>query len=945
MSAEFVIPDWMVPADAPPPPPSPVDDHRVEALVNRFIAAKQDALFTGPDAYYRSKGRNAIKLLPFITDRLTGLKAEQFAHPLPDYPQSRGRIPIEQLIEPLTDGERATLDDRLDAHIADAMDGINRHVAAQREAFKRQTLAERQRLIRHAIELEHNNDDKLAGLAEAHASAALELARMNGEPEGPAIDAARSAIWHSAIAQRIANGDGAGALKLFQRARHQLNDGHILSLDTPLQVARQDQAADQWIARQAGTDGPPLTERLDADPDLPPETKDVIRAKVGARDSAEESKRVATIQALDDQVRAAYRAQVANPGAYKPGTFARLAEAYTAAGDLERAKGARRAAEWESFMLPFVQASAEKQQQMIDTLPPGEKRDHATGLRDLQAEFFERDSFAAGTAVYKEVGPPVPIDDIEGRVHQARQIATLRGGIPAMPFTARELGVMQRALARGSEVDKQAVQERLAKLPDDTHALVEARLAPPSSDTPATGTDTMRIEAAPWTGNDEQAGAGTDGPPAEPTATTTEGTGGFGGAAKPGPDPGSAEYQAADAEARRIVAEQAASGGQAGSFATESAPSSDVYRSAEAKAHSEEVKERVTTDRAISEWLAKAQPGQSMPSELVEGLSPDQKSQIEELASEVGASKTDPAVLDTIVNGLKSRNPETQRVWAQTPLYRYRSQLSASDFRKVVELQDDLDPETGYSRSEIAGIRQQLANRPDTSDLDWFYKALAADPDVQYGEILPIGVDRHGKIRWLVLPESARRFLKGFLDLLKGTKTGELTPEAIETFTGITGGAGRVFGPRGDGATFGAGGTRRPSSKAEKERRAVQVRVNNANGRAWEKNREAFYKKKGTPCTTQITIKTMKTGRRGRVDCLFYDENGRLWIKEFKVNSASYIRRKQREFFAALRDEGGTIVGKGKGAFRGGEPVPKTAVEIEYKSKADAGVNRPGQQD
>ena len=49
MSTEFVFPDWLPREPAPPPPP--VDDHRVEGLVNRFIAAKQEALFTAPDAF------------------------------------------------------------------------------------------------------------------------------------------------------------------------------------------------------------------------------------------------------------------------------------------------------------------------------------------------------------------------------------------------------------------------------------------------------------------------------------------------------------------------------------------------------------------------------------------------------------------------------------------------------------------------------------------------------------------------------------------------------------------------------------------------------------------------------------------------------------------------------------------------------------------------------
>jgi hypothetical protein len=49
MSIPFEIPEWLVAQSDPPPPP--VDDHRVEGLVNGFIAGKQDALFDAPDAY------------------------------------------------------------------------------------------------------------------------------------------------------------------------------------------------------------------------------------------------------------------------------------------------------------------------------------------------------------------------------------------------------------------------------------------------------------------------------------------------------------------------------------------------------------------------------------------------------------------------------------------------------------------------------------------------------------------------------------------------------------------------------------------------------------------------------------------------------------------------------------------------------------------------------
>ena len=84
------------------------------------------------------------------------------------------------------------------------MDGIDRHVEEQRLVFQRNTLGTRQALIRRAAELEHDNDDKITGLAEAHAGAARELARLDGvDPDSPEEAdvgaAARSEILRSAI--------------------------------------------------------------------------------------------------------------------------------------------------------------------------------------------------------------------------------------------------------------------------------------------------------------------------------------------------------------------------------------------------------------------------------------------------------------------------------------------------------------------------------------------------------------------------------------------------------------------------------------------------------------------------------------------------------------------------------------------------------------------------
>jgi hypothetical protein len=63
----FIIPAGAPPLPAPPPPDPRIaredkiaNDTRVESELNHFIAAKQDALFNAPDAFYRTQGRDAI---------------------------------------------------------------------------------------------------------------------------------------------------------------------------------------------------------------------------------------------------------------------------------------------------------------------------------------------------------------------------------------------------------------------------------------------------------------------------------------------------------------------------------------------------------------------------------------------------------------------------------------------------------------------------------------------------------------------------------------------------------------------------------------------------------------------------------------------------------------------------------------------------------------------
>ena len=409
MSTRFEIPEWLGEQTAPPPPP--VDDHRVEGLVNRFIAGKQEALFTAPDAFYRREGGDAVDGAPAIVQRLHDLRAATL---------DRAR----------DDGERVALGPRLDAHIEDAMDGIDRHLGAQRTVHQRQIVSERQALIRRAAELEPDNDDKIAGLADAHASAAQELARLDGiapgsPEEAAAQDAARSQILRAVIEQRIGANRPDHAVTLYDRVKAALSPADRRALELPIGAAADDAATDAWLARETATDGAPLADRAGLDDGLTDRQRLILRFKIDARDSAEQSNRYAAVKGLDDRLAAATATLATQPSQYRPGTLAALAEAYADAGAPEKADETRRLARQEHYFLPFTQAGAAAQQRHLAALT-GPERATAEAIVRHQDAAFAHDPYAAGTALYPDVGSALPEEDAEGRLKQARMIEARR---------------------------------------------------------------------------------------------------------------------------------------------------------------------------------------------------------------------------------------------------------------------------------------------------------------------------------------------------------------------------------------------------------------------------------------------------------------------------------------------------------------------------------------
>lgn len=324
------------------------------------------------------------------------------------------------------------------------------------------------------------------------------------------------------------------------------------------------------------------------------------------------------------------------------------------------------------------------------------------------------------------------------------------------------------------------------------------------------------------------------------------GTGGSNGAPATEPDPGSPEYQAADAQARDIAAEQAtgASNGQGLAPQTEPPPGSPDYRAAEAEAGrmvDRQAADEREADRMTTRWLAQERDDGSspkLPPVLAERLSPAERDELEILVAATD-TPTDPEVYNRILSNLLNYNSQVRVKWAREPLFRYRKSLSAGDFAKLAHLQSRLDPETG----------QVIGSAPVPADLVPLYDWLAPDPDWDYGTF----VAAKGKDWRVVMPSPVRSFFKGMLDLFAAQETGELTTDALESFMTLHGMGGKAFGPLGDAETLVAGGKRRlpPASKAmdkqsEEYKQAVErLDANKRRGREYEQKNYALLRQHG----------------------------------------------------------------------------------------------------
>ena len=108
---------------------------------------------------------------------------------------------------------------------------------------------------------------------------------------------------------------------------------------------------------------------------------------------------------------------------------------------------------------------------------------------------------------------------------------------------------------------------------------------------------------------------------------------------------------------------------------------------------------------------------------------------------------------------------------------------------------------------------------------------------------------------------------------------------------------------------------------SKSDSKAEVLAQNRAKGRAFEQQEFAKFNSKNNNAVEQITVKT-SSGVRTRVDAIGLDANGNVVINEYKSSLTAPLTDNQKIAFPEIFESGATVVGKGKGIFSGGYPIP-----------------------
>ncbi|MCW5737017.1 MAG: hypothetical protein KIS73_23025, partial [Enhydrobacter sp.] len=207
------------------------NESRVQDLNNRFITRMQDVLRTGPGAFHKLEGADAIKAAGATTETLKKFKAEIFGQTANGYQRSR--------LAPI-----------LDTHFASATEQIAWHVDRQQEVYDRNVASTS---IAVAEREATSNPDNLAG-AVTRAVGAVRVLHKGQPPEVIERESRKAAsqIVSSLIRDRLVRNDPS-AVGLYRQYEGRLDPTDRATLGTAVETLSNGVEAANWVRERSAS--------------------------------------------------------------------------------------------------------------------------------------------------------------------------------------------------------------------------------------------------------------------------------------------------------------------------------------------------------------------------------------------------------------------------------------------------------------------------------------------------------------------------------------------------------------------------------------------------------------------------------------------------------------------------------------------------------------------
>ena len=207
------------------------NDTRVQDFTNRFLDGRRAILQTGPDAYYKLSGADAIRGGDATRAKLTALKDELLGETANPY-------------------QRERLGSILDTHLAASATGIMRHTVEQQEVYSRGVATSSIEVAR----AEAIADPAMIDNAIYRAEGAARVLHAGQPPEAieAGVRTAGGSVIASVIGDRLARNDPMG-VTLFRQHADRLDDHTRRTLGAAAETLSNTLDAAAWLRDRSAT--------------------------------------------------------------------------------------------------------------------------------------------------------------------------------------------------------------------------------------------------------------------------------------------------------------------------------------------------------------------------------------------------------------------------------------------------------------------------------------------------------------------------------------------------------------------------------------------------------------------------------------------------------------------------------------------------------------------